>query len=98
MSAIPVASHRFRALFGTDASRIFRVSFRGGDVFRLRSLSAVDPSIYSISDQWTAEVVERISGQRLLHSGSGLDFVESDIVEIYDESSEKIVYKGEHAA
>jgi hypothetical protein len=101
MSAIPVASHRFRALFEADTSRVFRISFRGGDVFRLRSFSVVDPSTYSISDQWTAEVVEPISGKhpdfrRLFHSGSGLDFVEAGIVEIFDESSGEMVYKGEH--
>jgi hypothetical protein len=92
MSAIPATSHQFRAMFETDALRIFRISFRGGDVFRLRSFSVVDPSIYSIPDQWTAVVVEPISSTRLFHSGSGLDFVESHIVEIFDETLDRSVY------
>ncbi len=92
MSAIPVASHRFRELLGADASRVFRISFRDGNVFRLRSFSVVDPSIYSIPDQWTAEVIERISGGRVFHSGSGIDFVESDVIEIFDETLGAKVY------
>jgi len=97
MSVIPSSSHRFRELFEADDSRIYRITLRGEDVFRLRSFSVVDPSIYSISDQWTAVVVEPISGkhpkfQQLFHSGSGVDFVESEITEIFDETSGEKVY------
>jgi hypothetical protein len=92
MKTVPVASHQFRGLFEGDASRVFRISFRGGDIFRLRDLSVVDPSIYSISDQWTAEIVDVISGGRVFRPGSGLDFVESDILEIFDETAGQSVY------
>ena len=103
MSAIPVTSHRFRAMFEADASHIFRIALCDGDIFRLRSFSVVDPSIYSISDQWTAVVVEPISGRhpdfhKLFHSGSGIDFVESDIVEIFDETAGEAVYVAEPGA
>ena len=51
----------------------------------------VDPSIYSIPDQWSGTVAEQIAGRppdfRLRYlSGSMIDFVESDIAEIFDES------------
>jgi hypothetical protein len=97
MSAIPVALHRFRALFEADSSRIFRITFRDEDVLRLHGFQIVDPSIYSISDQWTAIVVEPISGKHpkfreLFHSGSGVDFVESEITEIFDEVLGEKVY------
>ena len=97
MSAIPSASHRFREFFGADASRILRVTFRDGDILRFHSFCIVDPSIYSISDQWTATVVEQVAGShRHFHPGAGVESVETDIIEIFDESSGKIVYKGEH--
>jgi hypothetical protein len=96
MSVIP-SSHRFRELFEADDSRIYRITLRGEDVFRLCHFRIVDPSIYSVSDQWTADVVEPISGkhpkfQQLFHSGSGVDFVESEITEIFDETSGEKVY------
>jgi hypothetical protein len=55
--------HRFQALFETDNTRVFRITFRHEDIFRLCCFSVVDPSIYGIPDQWTAHVVEPISGK-----------------------------------
>ena len=97
MSVIPTATHRFRALFEADDSRVFRITFCDGDIFRLRLFSVVDPSIYGDADKWTAEVVEPVRGrhpkfEKLFHSGSGVDFVESDITEIFDETLQKVVY------
>jgi hypothetical protein len=97
MSAIPVSSHRFRELFETEVSHILRITFRDGDIFRFSSFRIVDPSIYSISDQWNGTVAEQVAGRppdfRLrFPSGSMIDFVESDIVEIFDESLERRVY------
>jgi hypothetical protein len=89
--SIPTASHRFGEFFGVDASRVFRVTFRDGMILRLVSFSVVAPSIYAISDQWTATVVESVAG-RSFRPSVGLDFVESDVVEIVDESSAQIVY------
>ena len=88
---IPTASHRFGEFFDADASRVFRVTFRDGMILRLISFSVVDPSIYGISDQWTATVVESVAGCSF-RPDSGLDFVESDVVEMLDERSAEIVY------
>lgn len=90
MSAIPVTFHRFRELLEADATRIFRILFRDGGALRLRSFSVVDPSIYPVADQWTAVVVEHISGRhpdcrRLHRSGSGIDFLESDVAKIFSD-------------
>jgi hypothetical protein len=90
MSNAPIASHRFREIFGEDASRVFRITFKSGEVFRLGACRVVDPSIYSISDQWTAVLAESVDS--LFRQGSGVDFVESDVVEIFDESLERRVY------
>jgi hypothetical protein len=60
-------------------------------ILRLASFSIVAPSIYSISDQWTATVVESVAW-RSFRPGVGLDFVESDVMEIVDESSAQVVY------
>ena len=94
----PLASHRFSELFKADDSRIFRITLRGEDILRLQSFVIVDPSIYGISDQWSAVVVEPVSGShpdfhRLFHPGSGIDFVESDITEIVDEQAGTIIYQ-----
>ena len=64
-------------------------------ILRLVSFSIVDPSIYAISDQWTATVVESVEGHSF-RPGDGLDFVESDVVEIVDERSAQIVYPHDH--
>jgi hypothetical protein len=94
MSVIPSASHRFREVFGEDASRVFRITYRDGDILRMHSFYIVDPSIYSISDQWTATLVEQVhtKSHRRHRPGTGIDFVESDIVEIYDETLERSVH------
>jgi hypothetical protein len=86
----PPAAHRFTSLFAMD--RVLRITFRGGDIFRLQSFSVVNPTIYGDADRWTSTVVEAVRGKhpdfsRLHRSGGGLDFNEKDIVEIFDESS-----------
>lgn len=100
MRVNPIPSHRFRELFETEGSHSLRVTFRDGDIFRFSSFRIVDPSIYSLSDQWNGTVAEQIAGRppdfRLRYpSGSMIDFVESDIVEIFDENSERSVYVAE---
>ena len=97
MSVTPTSSHRFRELFEKEGSNSLRITFRDGDVFRFRSFRMVDPSVYSISDQWNGTVAEQIAGRppdfRLRYpSGSMIDFVESDIAEIWDESLKRSVY------
>jgi hypothetical protein len=65
--------------------------------YRFSSFRILDPSIYSISDQWNGTVVEQVAGRhpdfrQRFHSGAMIDFVESDIVEIFDETSGEKVY------
>jgi len=97
MSVSPTSSHRFRDFFEAEGSSSLRITFRDGDVFRFHSFRMVDPSVYSISDQWNGTVAEQIAGRppdfRLRYSpGSMIDFVESDIAEIFDESLQRSVY------
>ena len=97
MSATPTSSHRFREFFETEDSHSLRITFRDGDIFRFRSFRIVDPSIYSISDQWNGTVAQQIAGRapdfRLRYpAGSMIDFVESDIAEIFDETLQRSVY------
>jgi hypothetical protein len=92
MAFIPTAAHQFGDLFRGDDSRVLRVSFSDGAVFRLRGFSVIDPSIYGDADKWMASVEEAIAGhhpdfRRLFPVGSSLDFVESDITEILDEGT-----------
>ena len=91
----PLAAHRFGTLFSGDS--VLRITFADGDIFRLRDFSTVHPTIYGDADKWTATVVEPVSGrhpkfEKLYRSGSGVDFVEKDIAEIFDETLQKIVY------
>ncbi len=100
MSATPTSAHRFRELFETEGANSLRITFRDGDIFRFRSFRIVDPSIYSIPDQWNGIVADQVAGRppdfRLRYpSGSMIDFVESDIVEIFDESLKRSVYAAE---
>ena len=94
MSVIPIASHRFREILGKNASRVFRITFRDSDILRMVAFQVVDPSIYSISDQWTATFVELVhsASHRHVRVGTGIDFVETDIVEIFDESLNRRVH------
>lgn len=103
MTSIPAASHHFRRLFEGDDTRTFRITLRHEDTFRLRCFCIVDPSIYGIPDQWCADVVEAIPGRnprfvQLFKSGSKVDFVESEITEIVDESSGTSVFKRANVA
>ncbi len=97
MRVTPPSSHRFCGLFDTEGSHLLRIAFRDGDIFRFRSFKIVDPSIYSIPDQWNGTVAEQIAGRppdfRLRYApGSMIDFVESDIAEIFDEILQRSVY------
>ena len=94
-TALP--SHRFAQYFLRDGDPVLRVMFAAGDVYRLRSFSTVDPSVGGIPDQWVATVVEPIAGthpdfRRLFRPGSGIQFVESDITQITDDSSGRMLF------
>jgi hypothetical protein len=97
MSVTTTSAHRFRELFEKEGAYSLSLIFRDGDVFRFRSFRMVDPSVYSISDQWNGTVAEQIAGRppdfRLRYpAGSMIDFVESDVAEIFDEILQKSVY------
>jgi hypothetical protein len=97
----PLAAHRFRSLFATDG--ILRITFSYGDVFRLQDFSVVNPTIYGDADRWTATVVEAVRANhrdfaRLHRAGSGLDFNEKDIAEIFDEASSTSLFKATQVA
>lgn len=94
----PEATHQFEELFLDDDERVFRITFIEGDVFRLRSFVVVDPSIYGVLDQWDALIVEAVAGARpnfykLFRAGTAIDFVESDIAEIMDDTTGVILYR-----
>jgi hypothetical protein len=94
----PLPAHRFSAHFRQRSDPVLRVSFVHGDVFRLRGFSTVDPSVEGFADQWTATVVEPVAGKhpdfkRLFHPDSGVQFIESDISEIVDDSSGTVLFR-----
>ena len=102
-SRLPRATHRFRLLFESDAARVFRVTFNNGDTLLLRRFVFIDPSVNGILDEWSAEIVEAISGahpdfHKLFHPGSGIDFGESEIAEIIDASNGALIYQTKRAA
>ena len=93
--------HQLSHILERDDSRVMRVTFSNGNIFRLRDFEQVDPSIYGDSDRWCATIEEAVSGNhpdfhRLFLPGSMLDSHESDITEIIDESSGEIVYASPH--
>ena len=101
MSNTPRVTHRFGSLFATD--HVLRLTFRRGDVFRLQGFDIVDPGIYGDADRWTGWVVEAVYGThpdfaRLYRPGSGLDFHESDVTEIFDESSSAPLFQATQVA
>ena len=94
----PLPAHRFAEHFDTAEDRVLRISFTGGNVYRLSGFGTVDPSIYGDADRWTATVVEAVHGThpdfaRFHRVGSGLDFNECNILEIFDESSSTILFR-----
>jgi hypothetical protein len=91
------ASHRYACLLDASEDRVFRVTFTNGDIFRLRQWSQIAPSTYGDPDGWCATVVEIVRAsepkkKRLFRPGSGVDILESDISEIFDEANGSIVH------
>jgi hypothetical protein len=84
------------SIFPSDRNLIVRISFKDGEVFRLRSCNAVDKTIYDKKGLWSGEIVEilkRPNSKLELRAGTGLDFSEQDIAEIFDESSQQVTFK-----
>ncbi|MFN7813286.1 MAG: hypothetical protein ACK5SI_11570 [Planctomycetia bacterium] len=91
----PLAAHRFSTAFSTEG--VLRITFTDGDVFRLQGFQTVHPTIYGDADRWNASIVQPVRGKhldfaRLFRPGSGLDFNESDITEIFDEASSTVLF------
>jgi hypothetical protein len=90
-------THRHLFLGEADAQKVFRITLRHGFVIRVRQSSAIDASVYGYTDGWCAHVVELLTAPReldfkLFHPRSGIDFYECDIVEIFDESTQQVVF------
>ena len=81
-------------LLGAPNTSVFRISLRRGDVFRLRCFSEVPDE----PEGWCAEVVELVSTpdparHKFFYPGSGIDFSESDVLEVLEEATNSIKYR-----
>jgi desulfoferrodoxin (superoxide reductase-like protein) len=94
---IPKASHQFGHLFQRDDAAVFRVKLADGTVYRLTKFEVFDTKIYGQSNAWSALVVESSPGPlRDPPVEIGARFgpiLESDIIEIYDERVQKVVFR-----
>ena len=89
------SSHQLTDILDHEDSRVMRVTFANGNVFRLKEFEQVDPSIYGDTDRWCT-CREAVGGshpdfKRLFLPGSLLDLHKSDIAEVLDEASGKSV-------
>jgi hypothetical protein len=88
-------THKFYEFFPTAADAIVRVSFNDDEIYRLKSCNPVDETVYDKKGLWCGTVVEVIKVSRVknFRAGNGMDFLEEDIAEIYDETSQQILFK-----
>ena len=81
-------THKLLKCFEHRESHLLRVTFVDSDIFVLRGARPVDTSVYDVTGQWTAEIIEVISvpviKQKVHVAGAGLDFMEKDIREVFD--------------
>jgi len=96
-AGIPKPAHRFSSFLQRKSGDVFRITFRKGDVFRVWNFQPQDPSIVGDDDAWTCDVKEAISEQNWkgVGGGIGLGFRESEVLQILDEQSGRIVFKRE---
>ena len=83
------------SLFPSVRDTIVRVSFKDGDIFRLRACIAIDETIYAKKGLWSGEIVEVVnqSNEKFQFGiNTGFDFSEEDIAEIFDEASHQIIF------
>jgi hypothetical protein len=76
---------------------VVRITFSNGDIFVLEPDHEVDFETYQEDGRWYCHIVEAVSGthpdfHRLFKPGGCLDIFEQDILEIKDESTNKIIY------
>lgn len=93
---IPPPAHRFGQLLHRRGSGVFRIRLRDGNVFRLQDFEIFDPKAYGQPDGWSATVVEsdaaNLPAYRMKPGSHFGPFVEPDIMEIFDESLNEVVY------
>ena len=94
------APHKLSHILDQPDSRVLRIRFIDGCVFRLSELEPVDTSIYGDTDRWCGRVDEPVSGthpkfKHLYPVGSCVDIHEHDIAEVIDESLDTVIYARE---
>jgi hypothetical protein len=89
-------THRFLQLFKANPSHHLKITFNDLDIFVLRGLNPIDPSVYGSLGQWTGEIVEaeRTSPRKkkVLIPGLGLDFKEEDVGQVFDMATAEILF------
>ena len=80
------STHKLEAVFNRDDEAVLVVTFTDGMVLKLRAAYQVDSSVYGKTGQWSAIVVQSVTG-RSFTVGSGVDFLESDVSAVLDEST-----------
>lgn len=93
---ISSATHILLECLKARASHILLISFKDTEVFLVKNLSPIDPSIYGSNGQWSSEVVEVIQAstkkRNLFKPGSGLDFNEEDVQQMIDTETSELIY------
>ncbi|XHR30860.1 MAG: hypothetical protein ACFUZC_09900 [Chthoniobacteraceae bacterium] len=90
-------THKLESLLEPRASHCLRIKIHTSDVFVIRDIYALDKSIYGLDGGWSGTIVST-SGlsfckKNLFKDGSGVDFYESDVSEIFDETTDELIYR-----
>jgi len=65
----------------------FRIRFTDGEIYTLEGLQPLSPELYGVAGQWSGYIVATeipAEKERFHRSGSGIDFKENDVAEIFD--------------
>jgi len=58
-----------------------RLTFTDGEVYVLKYITMIDPSVYGKKGQWSGEIVLIVhTNSKVIRNGNGLDFLESEVV------------------
>lgn len=58
-----------------------RLTFIDGEIYVLKNIYMIDPSVYGIQGQWSGEIVLIVhTNSKIIRNGNGLDFLESEVV------------------
>ena len=80
-------SSAFSRLITGRTGHRFRIRFKDGEIYTLDDLCPISPEVYGVTGQWSGHVVAAeiaAEKQRFHRSGSGVDFSENDVAEIFD--------------